>query len=81
MSEYMGPTYLLLDTLMLSQDITAKEQRSICSNSNKESNPATPRFSKDSRFELIDFPPFVKRPLLRDCSNQISTKKEMNPDE
>ncbi len=80
MSEYMGPTYLFLDFLMSLQEITAKEQRAICSNT-VESNPATPRFSKDSPVETIVFPPFVKRSLLRDCFNYIKKKLEYKQDE
>ena len=80
MSEYLTSTYVYLDYFMYLKENAAKEQRSsICSNT-VESNPAT-CFSKDSRFELIVFPPFFKRSLLRDCFNYIKNKLEYKQDE
>jgi len=80
MAEYMHPTYLFLDYLMILKEKTAKEQRTICSNTSKESKPGY-TFSKDSWFEPIEFPPFVTRPLLRDCLNHTQNKEEIKPDE
>ncbi len=81
MSEYLTSTYVYLDYFMYLKENAAKEQRSsICSNT-VESNPATHNFSKDSRFEPIVFPPFVKRSLLRDCFNYIKKKLEYKQDE